>query len=162
MDLTSQHSEQALPVRGLLVLAESSIHGVGAFARGDICQGARIIEYVGERITKSESLRRCEKNNEYIFALDDEHDLDGNVAWNPARCLNHSCVPNCEARFEEGRIWVIATHDIAAGEELTFNYGYDLADYWDYPCRCGSRDCVGYIVAEEFFEHVRGRKTALP
>jgi uncharacterized protein len=38
---------------------------------------------------------------------------------------------------------------------VTFNYGFDLEDYRQYPCRCGSPDCVGFIVAEEFFEHVR-------
>ena len=164
MDLTCQHSElqAGVAVTELLLLKESTIHGVGAFAGRDICQGTRIIEYVGERITKSESLRRCEKSNEYLFALDDEHDLDGNVAWNPARFLNHSCAPNCEARLAAGRIWIVATRNIAAGEELTFNYGYDLADYRDYPCQCGSPKCVGYIVAEEFSDHLRGRKSGLP
>jgi len=38
---------------------------------------------------------------------------------------------------------------------VTFNYGFDLEDYRDYPCRCGARECVGYMIAEEFFEHVR-------
>src|SRR5436189_1724382 len=54
----------------------SAIHGLGGFARRPIPSGARIIEYVGEKITKSESLERCERNNEYIFALDDKHDID--------------------------------------------------------------------------------------
>jgi hypothetical protein len=77
------------------------------------------------------------------------------VDWNPARFLNHSCAPNCEAQFADGRIWLVAIRDIRAGEELTFNYGYDLTDYREHPCRCGAVSCVGYIVAEEFFEHVR-------
>jgi uncharacterized protein len=142
----------------LLVFKSSPIHGMGGFARVDIPAGARVIEYVGEKITKQESLARCEQNNEYIFALDDEHDLDGQVSWNPARFLNHSCEPNCEARLEGGCIWVIAIREIRAGEELTFNYGYDLADYAEHPCGCGAPGCVGYIVAEEFFEHVRRQK----
>ena len=136
----------------------SPIHGLGGFAKLAIGKGTRIVEYVGERISKSESLRRCEQNNEYIFALNEEQDLDGNVVWNPARYLNHSCAPNCEAELEDGRIWIVATRDIRAGEEITFNYGYDLVDYRDYPCRCGAPNCVGYIVAEEFFEHVLSRK----
>ena len=136
----------------------SPIHGLGGFAKGAIGKGTRILEYVGERISKSESLRRCEENNEYIFTLSEDENLDGNVAWNPARLLNHSCAPNCEAELEEGRIWIIATRDIRAGEEITFNYGYDLVDYREYPCRCGSPNCVGYIVAEEFFDHVMRRK----
>jgi SET domain-containing protein len=133
----------------------SAIDRLGGFARADIPAGTRVIEYVGERITKAESLRRCESNNEYIFTLDDEHDLDGNVPWNPARLLNHSCAPNCEAVLDEGRIWIIALRDIRPGEELTFNYGYDLENYREHPCRCGAVECVGYIVAEEFLEHVR-------
>jgi uncharacterized protein len=142
----------------LLVFKSSPIHGMGGFARVDIPAGARVIEYVGEKITKQESLARCEQNNEYIFALDDEHDLDGQVSWNPARFLNHSCEPNCEARLEGGCIWVVAIREIRAGEELTFNYGYDLADYAEHPCGCGAPGCVGYIVAEEFFDHVRRQK----
>ena len=147
---------------GLLVFNSSPIHGLGGFAKAAICQGARIIEYVGERISKSESVRRCEQNDEYIFTLNNEQDLDGNVAWNPARFLNHSCAPNCEAEMEDDHIWIIAKREIRAGEEITFNYGYDLVDYRDYPCRCGSPGCVGYMVAEEFFEHVLSRKATRP
>jgi SET domain-containing protein len=138
----------------LLVFRASPIHGLGGFAKAAIGKGTRIVEYVGERISKSESLRRCEGNNEFIFSLNEEQDLDGNVAWNPARLLNHSCAPNCEAELQDDHIWIISARDIAAGEEITFNYGYDLVDYRDYPCRCGAPNCVGYMVAEEFFEHV--------
>ena len=138
-----------------VVFKPSPIHGMGGFARNDIPAGTRVMEYVGERITKEESLARCERSNEYIFAIDDAHDLDGNVSWNPARFLNHSCAPNCEAQFTDGRIWLVAIREIRAGEELTFNYSYDLEDYRDHPCHCGAASCVGYVVAEEFFEHVR-------
>ena len=136
---------------------DSAIHGSGGFSKQYLSAGTPIIEYLGERITKEESVKRCEENNEYIFALDDRQDLDGNVEWNPARFINHSCSPNCEAELRDGRIWIVATRDIHAGEELTFNYGFSLEDYRQYPCLCGSLDCVGYIVAEEFFEHVRAQ-----
>src|SRR5664279_1229906 len=140
----------------------SPIHGTGGFAGTAISKATRIIEYVGERISKGESLRRCEQNNAFIFTLTDEQDLDGNVPWNPARLFNHSCAPNCEAELDEERIWIVATRDILAGEEITFNYGYDLESYRDYPCQCGSPNCVGYMVAEEFFEHVLSRKALRP
>jgi SET domain-containing protein len=140
-----------------LVFKSSPIHGTGAFAARKIAQGERLIEYVGELIGKAESLRRCERNNEYIFNLDGTWDIDGNVEWNPARLINHSCAPNCEAILEAGHIWIVATQEIQCGEEVTFNYGYDLTDYRRYPCRCGAPECVGYIVAEEFFEHVRNQ-----
>ena len=139
----------------------SPIHGQGGFAWREIPAGVRLIEYLGERIDKAESLRRCGDNNEYIFHLDQEFDLDGKVDWNPARLLNHSCAPNCEALLLDGRIWIISQRSIRAGEEITFNYGYDLAEYRDHPCACGSSDCVGYMVAEEFFPKLRAARRAL-
>ena len=140
----------------------SPIHGTGGFAKAAIRKGTRILEYLGEKISKAESLRRCEQNNAYIFTLNDQQDLDGNVPWNPARFINHSCAPNCEAEKDDDCIWVIATRDIQAGEEITFNYGYDLVDYKDSPCLCGAPNCVGYMVAEEYFEHVLSRKAGGP
>jgi uncharacterized protein len=141
----------------LVLFQASPIHGRGGFAKRALPKGSRILEYVGERIDKQESTRRCEANNVYIFFLNETQDIDGDVDWNLARFLNHSCSPNCEAEVDGARIWLVARRDIGAGEELTFNYGFDLEDYRDYPCRCGSPNCVGFIVAEEYFDHVRQR-----
>ena len=134
----------------LFHIATSSIEGRGGFASVDLPRGARASEYVGRKITKQESVLKCEANNPFIFALDDQFDLDGDVEWNPARFLNHSCDPNCEAENKAGRIWIIARRAIKAGEEITFNYGYDWECFEEYPCHCGAASCVGYMVAEEF------------
>lgn len=140
------------------VVRQSGIHGKGAFAIREIPVGTYVAEYVGERISKSESIRRCEANNNYIFTVNELWDLDGDVEWNPARFLNHCCTPNCDAEMDEDeRIWIVSRHTIKCGEELTFNYNYDLDEYHDHPCQCGSPDCVGYIVAEQYFDHVRRR-----
>jgi len=139
----------------MIQIAPSPIHGLGGFAKAPVPAGGRVIEYVGVRITKAESARRCEAQNWFIFGLDEEQDLDGNVEWNAARFLNHSCEPNCEAVCEEGRIWIVALRDIAAGAEITFNYGYDLENYQEHPCHCGARQCVHYIVAAELAPHLR-------
>jgi SET domain-containing protein len=139
----------------------SSIHGQGLFAAGVISERTPIIEYVGQLIDKQESLRRCEGNNSFIFSVSEAWDLDGNVDYNLARLINHSCEPNCEAVLNEGRIWICATREIGAGEELTFNYGYELESYREHPCLCGTKLCAGFIVAEEFLGHVRMRRTDL-
>jgi hypothetical protein len=156
--MQSALNSSAVAETALVCFRPSVIHGTGGFAKADIAVGTRVIEYVGEKITKAESLRRCESANESIFSLDESCDLDGNVPWNPARFLNHSCDPNCEAEPDGGRIWIVARRGIRAGEEITFNYGYDLEDYREHPCRCGSANCAGYIVAEEFFEHIRKQR----
>ncbi|HWI59867.1 MAG TPA: SET domain-containing protein-lysine N-methyltransferase, partial [Bacillota bacterium] len=54
-----------------VIFRKSRIHGTGGFARRDIPKDTRIIEYLGEKIDKRESLRRCEQNNEYIFTLNE-------------------------------------------------------------------------------------------
>jgi hypothetical protein len=143
------------PVTALLAFRPSSIHGMGGFAKMDLPRGTRVVEYLGQKITKAESLLRCEAGNTFIFALDDQFDLDGNLEANPARWLNHSCNPNCEAEFTDGRIWITARRDIAAGEEITFNYGYTLEEFREHLCQCGAPNCVGYILAEEFFDCVK-------
>jgi SET domain-containing protein len=128
----------------------SAIHGTGLFARYNLPKGWRLIEYVGRRISKSESLALCQTENPYIFYINKKWDLDGMVDWNPARFINHSCDPNCEAIQEDDRIFIASIRPICAGEELTYNYGYDLDEYRDYPCCCGSARCAGYIVADEY------------
>src|ERR1700676_617930 len=90
-----------------LVSRDSPIHGLGGFAKCDICSGIFLLEYLGEKIDKQESVRRCEQNNAFIFALNEREDIDGNVPWNPARYLNHSCCPNCEAQLADDRIWLV-------------------------------------------------------
>ncbi len=136
--------------------ANSAIHGRGVYARTDIPDGTRIIEYVGEKITKAESIRRellrqaREKRggdaSVYFFILNKRYDLDGRSRRNIARLINHSCHPNCRAENIRGRIWIIAKRDIPAGAELTFDYGFSYEDWRDHPCRCGTKKCVGFIV----------------
>jgi len=144
--------------KSFLEFRPSPIHGFGTFAAAPIRAGLLLIEYIGEKITKTEAVRRCEAGNTFIFELDDEWDIDGGVGWNPARFFNHSCAPNCDAEYIEGQIWIVARREIATGEELTFNYGYDWEDHREHPCCCGAPKCVGYIVAEEFFPKLRQGK----
>lgn len=140
----------------LVEAKKSDIHGYGAYARKKIRNKKRIIEYVGPKITKKEAADAISKNlNEYVFTLNDDVDIDGSVDWNIARYINHSCDPNCESDIIEDRVWIIAIRSIKEGEELTYNYGYDLEDFETRLCGCGAKKCVGYMVSAEDFEKVR-------
>ena len=147
------------------VVKKSEIHGMGVFAARDIAEGGFIIEYLGEKIDKEESNRRgleYEKAAKesgsgavYIFELDDKFDIDGNFDYNDAKYINHACRTNSEAVCEDGKILIYATRDIAAGEEILYNYGYALEHFLDHPCRCGFPECVGYIVSVEDRKRLR-------
>ena len=113
-------------------------------------------QYVGERITKAEAerreARRLARRNAggdgcvYVFDMTRRYDIDGGVSWNPARRINHSCAPNCEVQASRGRIWIVARRDLAPGEELTYDYGFDFKEWQEHPCRCGTEACAGYII----------------
>ncbi|HTI73293.1 MAG TPA: SET domain-containing protein-lysine N-methyltransferase [Candidatus Limnocylindria bacterium] len=137
-------------------IRQSSIHGSGAFSTRPILRGERVVAYLGEPISKAESAARCQGGNPFIFYLDELRDIDGAVDWNPAKYLNHSCDPNCEAALIADGIWLLARRRISIGEELTFDYGYDLTEWRSYPCRCGAARCLGYIVAEAYRERLKG------
>lgn len=151
-------------------IRRSGIHGRGLFATRDIPKGTCIIEYIGEKLGKEESNRRgweridfAKKTGDaavYIFTLNDDFDIDGNVPWNAARLINHSCAPNCEAYIDNDAIWIGALRKIKKGEELYYNYGFDLESYEDHPCLCGSKKCVGYIAGEEFWPKLKKKLAA--
>lgn len=149
----------------LCEVRESDIHGRGLYATTDIKEGTKIIQYVGEKITKKESNKRALEWEEearetgdglvYIFELDDNYDIDGRIGDNPARYMNHSCDGNSEALNTDGEIWIIAIEDIEEGDELVYDYGYDMEHFMDHPCLCGSDNCIGYIVREDQRKKVR-------
>jgi SET domain-containing protein len=145
----------------------SDIHGRGVYATRLIPEKTKIIEYVGELVDKKESDRRANAQHAkslktgdaavYIFTLSKTWDIDGNVPWNTARLINHSCNPNCEAFIEGRKIFIYSLREIAEGEELTFDYGFDVDCYEDHPCLCGSDGCVGYIVSREQWPKLKER-----
>jgi len=145
----------------LAEVKESKIHTKGVFATKDITKNTCIIEYVGEKITKEEGDRRVDishdihlKNREkagtYLFELDNEYDIDGDTPNNDAKYINHSCNPNSEYRIIDNKIYIYSIKDIKKGEEITYNYGFSFdKDYEEFPCNCGAKNCVGYILKEE-------------
>jgi len=135
----------------------SAKHGRGVYATAPIPRAAKVIEYVGKLVPVKDSDGIAEKQmtragksgtgHVYLFTLNKRYDIDGNVPWNKARLINHSCDPNCEAQIIQGRIWVTAKRKIAAGEELTYDYGFNMDSWQEHVCRCGTAKCLGYIVS---------------
>ena len=142
---------------GLYEIRNSKIQGRGLFAARRIRPGQRIIEYTGEHISNDEADRRydedkMDRHHTFLFTLDDDTCIDGDVRTNIARLINHSCDPNCEAIIEDDRIWIYALKNIQPGVELAYDYKYertggDIAKLEKfYVCHCGSPKCRGSIM----------------
>ena len=138
--------------RNLYKEKRSKIDNRGLYAADDIKKGTKIIQYKGKIITIKESETNPKYDNDkaiYLFNINKRFDLDGDFKFNIARLINHSCEPNCEVDGIGYKLWVYAIKDIKKNEELTYDYGFSFdKDYRQFPCKCGSKNCVGYIVRE--------------
>jgi len=134
----------------LYKIKKSNIDKRGLYALKDIKNGTRIIEYVGKIISKKETEKNKKFDNKkdiYLFNLNNKYDLDGDFKFNTARLVNHSCNPNCEVEGTGLKLWISAIKNIKKGEELSYDYGFSYdKDYKQFPCKCGQKSCVGYIV----------------
>jgi SET domain-containing protein len=142
----------------------SGVHGKGVFAVQDLAEGETLIEYVGEIISWPEAQARhphdpAQPNHTFYFHIDEVHVIDALVGGNSSRWINHACDPNCEAEEHNGRVFIKALRNIAAGEELNFDYGliidarYTAKLKAQYPCWCGAANCRGTLLAPK-----RGRR----
>lgn len=112
--------------------------GKGLFATDAIPKGSCLIEYVGEKVTKEDQEKIRSK---YLFWTSKDEMINGNVPYNMARYINHSCRPNCEADGPKGRIFIIALRNIKAGEEITYSYGKEYFDEYIKPKGCKCAKC---------------------
>jgi SET domain-containing protein len=141
-----------------LQVRRSGIHGKGVYAVRDIAAGDTLIEYVGEIITWEEAQARhphdlANPNHTFYFHIDESRVIDALYGGNSSRWINHACAPNCEADEQHGRIFIKALRDIAAGEELNYDYGLIIDERYtkklkaEYPCWCGAANCRGTLLA---------------
>ena len=132
---------------------KSGINNLGLFAKGDINKGEKVIEYKGKKFTHKQVEENDRFDNSkaiYLFTLNERYVLDGDTKTNTAKYINHSCDPNCEVDIIKGKIWIIAIKDIKKGDELSYDYGFGYdADFRQFPCKCGSKNCCGYIVRDD-------------
>lgn len=144
----------------LVEARNSRIHGRGVYAIARIRKGARILEYIGERISHAEADRRYEQKGEddghtFLFIASNRTVIDAGVGGNEARFINHHCQPNCETVIEGSRVFIDAIRDIKPGEELGYDYQLtwestdDPAELALYACHCGAKKCRGTMLDRE-------------
>ena len=145
-----------------IVKRKSKIQGFGLFATQPIKQGEVVWRldpddsaYTARQVRGlSGEIRRYlfQHGDRYIFTRDD------------SRFMNHSCDPNA---WYEGDVAMVARRDIAAGEEVCWDYGTSEVEppyRCSWRCGCGSPECRKHIsdrdcLKKNFQERYRGHLT---
>jgi uncharacterized protein len=120
------------------LLVKRSRIGRGLFAGEKIPSGCCVIEYTGRPATKEQMKANTGK---YLFWTGRGTMIDGNIAGNKARFINHSCAPNCVIDIRNRRVFIFAKRSIKEGEELTYNYGFEYFEDHILPLGCKCLKC---------------------
>ena len=138
-------------ISGLRVV-RSQLHGYGVVALRDFKEGDMMADIEGVTWREGEDW-----DDTFTLRITDVLSFD---MVDQTRWINHSCTANAEIDLgvdAQGVPWakLYAWRDIAAGEEITYDYEFpaELAE----PCCCGSPQCRGWIVREEELHLVRPR-----
>jgi uncharacterized protein len=132
-----------------LEIRRSRIDSEGCYTTVPVPKGAFVVEYTGPRLTIKEADLLYDKDpRTYLFGLTNgKHVIDGEGV---AAFINHSCDPNCEVDEVRGRVLISAIRDIAAGEEITYDYNLYDGDLDDPAlCSCGAANCRKSMYSEE-------------
>ena len=126
----------------MLKVRKSTIKGAGRglFTTSRIRKEDVIVEYLGEKLTWKQCLRRYKNNSHelvYVFCVTDDNCIDAHATPDAlARLANDSNgtefgkrkLNNAEYRIIKKRPYIVATKAIGPGSEILVNYG---DEYWE-------------------------------
>jgi len=113
--------------------------GLGIFATEPIKKNTYIAEYLGPLMTNKE----CDETREnlYWFEVNSRWTINGKSRKNVARYFNHSCRPNSDPMIRDKRIRIKTIKNIAAGDEITYDYGKEYFNAYIKPHGCQCDKC---------------------
>lgn len=128
---------------GKIEVKESSIKGKGVIATGLIAAGEVIIHVDDSVVIDPDDPVLGKLIGSEPDACDYLPDGTIVLAQSPERYINHGCDPNVYTYPLGKDRFILAWRDIAAGEELLYDYAVNQVggDWLD--CRCGSANCRG-------------------
>ena len=140
-----------------LIFGKSAIHSRGLYAAEPIEKEDFVVEYLGEYVrgavaeARETHYRRYGWGDDYIFRVDTDLLVDATRRGGLARYANHCCEPNAYTRIINAggkkRIVLYSKERIEVGEEITYDYHFDLEEDRSnaIPCCCGAKKCRGFL-----------------
>ncbi len=131
------------PTANLFAVGETHL-GKAVYAASGFADGETVIRFSGRMV-------RAARVPQPMHGADDRYvQVTADRFMGPSGriddLINHSCAPNTGLRFGEDGVFLVALRDIAAGEEIAWDYSTTLgSDAWAMPCACGSDACRGRI-----------------
>ncbi len=117
------------------LVVRTGTHGRGAFTEEPIPAAALIIRFTGPLLSYAQTTPST-------YALQIGPDRYIGASGKADDFINHSCEPNAGLRITGTEADLYAIRDIAAGEEILFDYSTTLdEDDFTMRCQCGSRSC---------------------
>jgi uncharacterized protein len=137
-----------------LEVRESETHNKGVFAKEPVKKGERIAIFGGS-IMRIDDIHTLPPNVQDYAMQIEERMVIANRSHIPEDTdyFNHSCNPNCGF---SGQTFLVAMRDIAAGEEITFDYAMTISEsigsdiVFELDCKCGSPNCRKKITENDW------------
>jgi SET domain len=132
-----------------VLVSESQIHGLGAFAMREFGAGDIILRIDDSRIVDDAHPLSSELA-EYDYHCDYLAGGKTVLMQSPERHINSCCDPNTYVRTIDDVRYVVARKPIRSDEELTYDYIIDCHGGAIWQCNCRSPRCRGTIVSSFF------------
>jgi hypothetical protein len=140
-------------------IRSSPINGLGVFAKRTFRRGEIVLSIDDRRVVDEEHPLRLGEEERHCDYLD-----AGKVVLMqpPERHINHSCDPNTYVQSVKGKRVVKALRDIAAEEEITYDYCINGDGDTVWICHCGSSRCRHEIHSDFFHLSIELQREYLP
>ena len=141
--MTSGYLSPKLELRELPEKGGQAVYARAALKKNELLAGW------GGRIATLEQVQALPRAEQgHTIQVYDELYLAPFDMEEPADFINHSCDPNAGI---SGQICLVAMRDIAAGEEISFDYAMaDSSSFDEFDCACGAAVCRGRVSGEDW------------
>lgn len=132
-----------------LELRQSSLRDKGLFATAPLAKDTVLAVFGGSIMNRKSVLNLPDELIKNVLQIDNELWI-GSAHTEKTDFINHSCAPNAGLK---GQIFLVAMYDIAADEEITFDYATTVSEWIGMEpltCNCQAPSCRKRIEANDW------------